>query len=170
MNKFYDEIEKFKQLLRRGWQVRFDGKKHRLESDAEHIFSTQMLALKIINDKKLNLDVEKVLKLLLLHELGEIDAGDFIPMDNISREEKHNKEKVGVERLTQVFNNNEFMDIWQEFEDNQTNEAIFARKIDKLDAVMQAKRYAEKFGAPQVYDEFFNTSKDVIKEFLEYLK
>ena len=100
---FYNEIFKLKNLERTGWKD-FDVQ-GRIESDAEHIFSCLTLALDIINKKKLNLDVEKVLKMLLYHEMGEIDFGDHTPREHLPKEYKHNQEKIGVSRISTLSNN-----------------------------------------------------------------
>lgn len=169
MTKFYDEIEALKQLVRRGLVLRFGDLDIRLESDAEHIFSCQMLALKIMADKKLKLNQEKLLKLILFHELGEIDAGDITPVDNINTSDKFKMEKEGVDRVSKVFNIPEMLLLWEEFEENKTPEAILAKVIDKLDTLMQVKRYSKRFNKPEVYEEFYNNAKDKIKGYEEYL-
>ena len=58
-----------------------------------------MLAISIIEKYKLNYDITKCMKLSIIHELGEIYAGDFTPNDNITKEEKHELEKRAIERL-----------------------------------------------------------------------
>lgn len=137
-----EEIFKMKTMLRKGWLIR-DAKSQdgRTESVAEHCFSTSMLALEIIHKEKLDLDELKVLKLVLYHEIGEIDVGDITPHDNISVEEKHNRELVAVERISKQYNMPEMLEIWLEFEEQKTKEAKFAKMIDKLDAIIQSRIY-----------------------------
>lgn len=169
MNNFYDEIFKLKNLIRRGWELRiFTGE--RLESDAEHTFSCCMLALKIINDRGLNLNTEKVLKMLLFHELGEIDVGDITPVDNVTREEKYNKEKIAIERIANVFEMPEITQLWLEFEENETKEAKFCKMIDKLDAVMQSKVYSNEQNSTEPFTEFYENGLEKIKGFENYCK
>ena len=168
MKNFYDEIYELKNLVRRGWQLRvFTGE--RLESDAEHSFSCCLLALKIIHDRKLKLNTEKVLKMLLYHELGEIDVGDITPVDNISKEEKHKMEKVAVERISKVFEMPEMFELWQEFEENITPEAKFCKMIDKLDAVKQSKIYSNHQNSNEPFNEFYFNALDKIADFTEYV-
>ncbi len=169
MSNFYDEIFKLKNLIRRGWQLRIFNRE-RLESDAEHTFSCCLLALKIIEDRKLELNTEKVLKILLFHELGEIDVGDITPVDNISKEEKYNKEKIAIERISKVFEMPEIIELWLEFEENKTKEAKFCKMIDKLDAVMQSKVYSSEQNESEPFNEFYENALDKIKGYENYCK
>lgn len=170
MAKFYDEIIKLKNLVRRGWAIRFGKDNVRLESDAEHIYSMVMLALKIKSDRKLKLDEAKLMKMILVHELGEIDVGDITPIDDIPSKQKYLKEKECVERVSRVFGQDEYFLLWQEFEENKTEEARLAKVVDKLDCVLQAKHYAERLNKPEVYEEFYENAKDKIKGYEEYLE
>lgn len=169
MNNFYDELIKLKNLVRRGWQIRFGGDNIRLESDAEHVFSAVMLALKIVSDRKLDVNQEKLIKMLLFHDFGEIDAGDYTPIDNITSGEKFKKESAGVKRVSDVFKMEEITKLWHEFEENKTAEARLAKVVDKLDCVMQVKRYSMLTNKPEVYEEFLNNAKEIIKGYEEYL-
>ena len=167
MKNFYDEIFKLKNIVRRGWQLRiFTGE--RLESDAEHTFSCCMLALKIIADRKLDLNTEKVLKMMLFHELGEIDVGDITPVDNISKEEKFIREKKAIERISKVFEMPEIVELWLEFEENKTKEAQFCKMIDKLDAVMQSKIYSKEQNSDEPFKEFYSNAYNIIENYIDY--
>ncbi len=163
---FYDEIAKLKNILRKGWLERdVGGKCGRVESDAEHTFSMLMLALEIINKKKLNLNQEKVLKMIAYHELCEIDYGDHTPAEKISHEEKYKNELKCVTRLARQYKMPEILKIWKEFEENKTPEARFVKKIDKLDAIMQSKVYAEKGNMPGLFNEFRGNKQEIFDEF-----
>ncbi len=96
MIEFYKEIYKLKTLLRRGWVMRHiaDAESKRVESDGEHVFSTALIAWAVMKKKNLKLDEAKVLKMALIHELGEIDFGDVTPFDNVSLKEKRGGIKV----------------------------------------------------------------------------
>ena len=170
MSKFYREIYKLKNLIRKGWIGRgVASESCRQESDAEHSFSMSLLALEIISKEKLELNQEKVLKMILYHELCEIDAGDHVP-NEISSKEKYDLEKTGIERLANEYNMPEISNIWQEFEEGKTKEAKFVKMIDKLDAVMQSKIYAEENDKPELYEEFFNNAIEKIKDYINYLE
>lgn len=169
MSKLYNEIYKLKQELRRGWLEINVHENNRVESDAEHIFSCCMLALEIMEKEKLNLDKLKVLKMILYHELGEIDYGDHTPQEKISKQEKHEKEKACIKRISKECKNPEILKLWLEFEERKTPEAIFAYEMDKLDAIVQSKVYAQKCNKPQVFEEFYNNNKPIAQKYKKYI-
>ena len=152
MSKLFDEVFKMKNLLRRGWTLR--DIPNRTESDAEHCYSMTMLALELMSKNDLKLDQLKVLKMIAYHEIGEIDAGDFTPVDNISRKEKYDKEYIGVKRIAEQYEMPEILALWEEFEENKTPEAQFVKRLDKFDCVLQSKVYSEIYNKPELFEEF----------------
>lgn len=170
MSCFYEEIFKLKTLLRQGWQVRDCWREvGRAESDGEHIFSCAMLALYIMEREKLNLNHEKVLKLLLIHELCEIDAGDHTPIEDINSDEKFRLEYAGIQRLADDYNMDWMEELWLEFEEKKTPEARFAKMIDKLECIMQSKIYAIKSNNRDLFDEFYENGKHLIAGYEKYI-
>lgn len=82
MIEFYNDICKLKNVIRRGWECR-QFNVQRSESDAEHVYSMLMLAYFIIEKEKIkDLDTLKVFKMIMFHDLGEIEIGDITPFDN----------------------------------------------------------------------------------------
>lgn len=164
MAKLFDEVFKMKNLLRRGWTLR--DIPNRTESDAEHCYSMIMLALEIMSKNDLKLDELKVLKMIAYHEIGEIDAGDFTPIDNITKKEKYEREYIGVKRISEEYEMPEILELWKEFEENKTPEAQFVKRIDKFDCVLQSKIYSEMYNKPELFEEF----KENGKEYYEHMK
>lgn len=159
--KLYQEISKLKTLLRSGW-VQRGVAVERLESVAEHCFSMGFLALVIAKKENQNLDMAKVFGMILAHEIGEIDSGDITPADNISIQQKFELEFNGAKRISNLLDDNHLLSLWLEFEQNQTPEAQFVKKIDKLDAVMQSKIYSNQISDPKLFTEFFTNAKNTI--------
>lgn len=157
MKTFYKEISELKNIERRGWKR--SNVKGRLESDAEHTFSMIMLALDIMSHNDLKLDELKVLKMISYHELCEIDAGDTTPFDNVTHEEKFNKEYSCIKRLSEQYNMPEIEKLWLEFEECKTPEAQFVKHLDKFDAILQAKNYADSQNRQDIYEDFLNHNK-----------
>ena len=167
---FFEEIFKLKNLLRKGWQVTDCWREvGRAESDAEHIFSCAILALYIMEKENLKLDHEKVLKLLLVHELCEIDAGDHTPLDDINSDEKFRLEYAGIQRLADDYGMDWMEELWLEFEEKKTPEAVFAKMIDKLECIMQSKIYSKTSNNPALYDEFYERSKSVVEGYEKFI-
>ena len=171
MSNFYEELYKLKNVLRKGWQEwKVDGgTPMRLESDAEHTCSMALLAMRIISKRKLQFDEAKVYKMILIHELGEIDVGDISPWDKIDLEEKYNLEKAAIDRIARSYGFDEALSLWVEFEENKTPEAQFVKMLDKLDTVAQCKVYAEKAHKPEMYEEFYKRWQARIAGYEEFL-
>lgn len=160
---FYEEIFALKNVIRRGWILR--NVEGRLESDAEHTMSMIFLAIFLMQKNELKLDELKVIKMAAFHELCEIDAGDITPVDHVDKKTKYKNELRAIERISSEYNMPEIKELWLEFEENKTPEAQFVKKLDKFDAVMQAKIYSEKgLAKPEVYDEFYQNSKKIADE------
>jgi putative hydrolase of HD superfamily len=167
----YEEIYKLKTIERKGWLSRnCHSKEGRVESDAEHTFSMAILALEIMSKEKMELDQEKVLKMILYHEICEIDYGDHTPMEKISPAEKFEHEYQAVKRIADSYEMPEILGLWLEFEENKTPEAQFVKKVDKLDAMMQSKIYANVVEDETVFREFCDSRPEISGEFQEYLK
>ncbi|QGR00220.1 HD domain-containing protein [Paenibacillus psychroresistens] len=82
-----------------------------------------------------NLDMLKVLKIILLHDIVEIDAGDTYAYGNANLLDKVEKEKKAADRIFGLLPHdqaNQFMDIWNEYEDGETAEAKFAQAMDSF--------------------------------------
>ena len=170
----YKAIAKLKELERKGWVQREVSSKlggSRIESVAEHVFSTGLFALYVIKQEKLKLDEDKVLKMILFHDIGEAYIGDIAPADKISKEKKYMLEKTAVKKFANLFEWGGVFELWQEFETAITPEAKFVKKLDKLDAVMQAKIYSEKLeDNNQLFEEFFNYGKENMGELIKFAK
>lgn len=165
---FYYQFNHLKDIYRQGWIKDLLGEKHytKIESIADHSWSMAMLAISVIEKYKLNYDITKCIKLSIIHELGEIYAGDFTPNDNITKSKKHELEKKGIERLLKVVNfENDFLELWEEYEKQETEEACFVKQIDKLECIMQASCY----GLDVSYLETikYNITLPYLKEIIE---
>ena len=141
---FYMKYNQLKNIYRQGWLKVRIGLEHKdkCESIADHSFSVALLALTIIEKNNLKLDTSKCIKMGIVHELGEVYAGDFTPYDNITKEEKHIREKEAILKvLDSLDENNDFLEIWEEFEKQETEEDEFIKNVDKLEFVLQACAY-----------------------------
>jgi putative hydrolase of HD superfamily len=158
----YFELCHLKQLYRQGWLKR-GVPKERCESIAEHSFGVALLGLWLSAAYFPELDAGKVLRMALLHDLGEIYAGDIIPGDNISAEEKHRREAQSVERvLGKLPKSRDYLACWQEFELGQTAEARFVRQVDRLEMGLQAGVYASQ--GFENLDEFFASARQGLSD------
>lgn len=139
--RFYILANTLKQKLRTGW-IEIGIEKDRTESDAEHIFGTLILALAIESEYELKLDMYKVLKMLVLHELEEIFMPDYTLRSNITQEEKIKLGKKCVHQAALgLFKQEEIEELLDEFNERKTDEAKFCYLIDKIECDFQAKMY-----------------------------
>ncbi|MDK9762359.1 HD domain-containing protein [Vibrio sp. D420a] len=127
---FMVEIEKLKGVLRKSRPVGL--KRH--ENSGEHSWHVciSALMLKEYADERINID--RVIKMLLIHDLGEIDAGDKIVYESETAEQK-NKEWNGVKRVLDMLPNRqgeEYLALWEEFELGESADAKYAKAIDRI--------------------------------------
>ena len=143
--RFYLLATQLKYKIRSGWdKTHWNVSKERIESIAEHVYGACILALSIDSEFETNLDINKVLKMLVLHEVGEVIIGDITPFDNITPEEKMKIEHEAMrEVIGDLTNQEEFLSLLFEFDEKKTKEAIFAYHCDKLEADIQAKVYQD---------------------------
>lgn len=141
--KYYVFCNKLKNTIRTGW-MNWHVEKERLESVAEHIYSAQMLAIAMKKEYEYNIDLYKVLYMLAVHEIEEIIIGDLTLFD-ISKEEKREIGKLAVSKVLNNLNDKEeIIDLINEFEEKETEEAKFAFYCDKLECDLQSKMYDEE--------------------------
>lgn len=135
------ELSHLKQLFRQGW-LRRGIPNQRCESVAEHSFSVAVLALWLGQAYYPHLDLDRVLRMALLHDIGEVYAGDIIPSDQISEAVKHQMERSSLENvLGKLPASQEYLDLWLEFERGESPEARFVHQVDRLEMGLQARVY-----------------------------
>ena len=153
---FYDYLHRLKKLHRRGWLLR--GVDETIcESVAGHMYSMSWLALYFLKDFP-ELDETKVLKMCLIHDIGESIIGDITPVDDVTPEEKYKRE---VEAINEIFSQSNFIELWKEFEAKETPESIFVNDLDKLDLLLQALKYKNELGKST--SEFTQSALSLIK-------
>ena len=142
---FYLIVTSLKYKIRSAWD-----KEHwnilceRVESVAEHTFGTCVLAIGLNSQFKFDIDINKVLKTLIVHEIGEALIGDITPFDNISPEQKAEIEHKAVKKvLNGLYEEEEIYNLLLEFDEGKTKEAKFAYLCDKMEADLQAKVYQD---------------------------
>ena len=149
---FY-EFNHLKCLYRQGW-LRHGITKEQCESVAEHSLGVTLLALFLADAYFPQLDRMKVVLMGLLHDFGEIYAGDIVP-GKMSLADKHELERKSVERVfSRLSKGQEYLAVWEEFEAGKTAEARFMKEIDRLEMGLQASVYEhEKLGDLSVFFE-----------------
>ncbi|MDM9382292.1 HD domain-containing protein [Chlorogloeopsis sp. ULAP01] len=154
----YFEFNHLKQLYRQGW-LRHGIEPKYCESVAEHSFSVALLALFLAEEYSLELDKTKVIRIALIHDLGEIYAGDFTPHDGIELAQKYQLEKQSILQVLGKLNKGlEWIALWEEYEQGETIEAQFIRQIDRLEMILQASVY-EHQGLANLFEFFASANQ-----------
>lgn len=163
---FYIICNKLKNVIRTGW-IDWNVKRNRLESVAEHIYSTQMLAIAMKSEYGYDIDIMKVIYMLAIHELGETVIGNLTQFQ-ISREEKEIIEHEAVSKILEGLVDKEYIkELFLEFDSHETQESIFAYQCDKLECDLQSKLYDIE-GCVDLNDQDGNTTMNIpiVKKYL----
>lgn len=126
---FIIEVDKVKNIFRQTYLA--DGK--RKENDAEHSWHLALMAVLLKEYSNQDVDLAKVIPMVLIHDLVEIDAGDTYAYDDAGADTKNEREKKAAERVFGLLpgdQGQEFKALWEEFEAYETPEAKFARMLD----------------------------------------
>lgn len=133
---FIKEIDKLKYIQRR--TKLFNSDRH--ENDAEHSWHLAMMTLVLAGHSNTPIDVLKVLKMVLIHDIVEIDAGDTFIYDNAKSHDNTAEELVAAKRIFGLLPEaqaNDFLAVWTEFEEGTSDEAKFARAMDRFEPLLQ---------------------------------
>lgn len=134
--EFILELEKLKAVQRRVKPLGLD----RYENSAEHSWQASLMALVLAKFGNEALNIEKVVKMLLVHDIGEIDADDIFFFDDAGRLDAKEKELAAMKRIFGILPEEkaeELFGLWNEFENGDTAESKFARAIDRVMPVLQ---------------------------------
>jgi putative hydrolases of HD superfamily len=169
---FFTLAGRLKRIKRRG--VMLYGKSEEdAESTAEHVCRMALMAW-VLGARKDGLDLARVIKLALVHDLCGVFAGDVTPYDGLLPRDKkeqyefvrtwpglsradrekrfqkrHGREKRGLERLVSRLDGplaKDMMDLWLDYESSTSKEAKFVRQVDRLENLLQAEEYYEEDG------------------------
>ena len=144
------------------------------ESVADHTFSMSTIAMVLSDLQKL--DTQKVLKMSLLHDIAESITGDLTPED-ISKNEKIELENKTIDKILCNLPDDlakNYLTIWNEYNENMSDEAKLVHEVDKLEMVIQALSYANNGIEKEKLEPFVNSAKSQInskqlKEILDKL-
>lgn len=167
--EFIREIDKLKYIQRKTRLFNSD----RNENDAEHSWHLAVMAIVLAEHSNVPVDILKVVKMVLIHDIVEIDAGDTFIYDTQKNHTNTDDERLAANRIFGMLpaeQASELIAVWEEFEAGETSEAKFARAMDRLEPLLQNssnnggtwKEFGVKY--EQVYEK-----KKVIREGSETL-
>ena len=133
---FIVEIDKLKTVLRRSMLTDLS----RRENSAEHSWHLTLMAVLLHEHAEQPVDLVRVMKMLLVHDIVEIDAGDTFAYDVAGRVDKEERERRAADRLFSLLPEDHAVELracWDEFEENRSPEARFANALDRLQPLLQ---------------------------------
>jgi putative hydrolase of HD superfamily len=132
---FVREIDRVKSIFRQTWLM--DGS--RKENDAEHSWHIATMAVLLAEHAPDGLDILRTVKMLLIHDLVEIDCGDTFCYDTAGMVGKHEREAEAANRIFGMLpqdQRDELLALWEEFEDRETPESRYANALDRLQPML----------------------------------
>lgn len=147
--EFIVELDKMKTILRQTSLINED----RQEDDAQHSWHISVMAMILSEYANEDIDSFKVIKMLLIHDLVEIYAGDTFCYDEIGNQDKKERELVAADKIFGMLAEDKGMELralWDEFEEMKTPEALFAASMDRLQPMLN--NYFNDGGTWQKFD------------------
>jgi putative hydrolase of HD superfamily len=134
--RFIIEVDRLKEIFRQTVLIN----SRRAENDAEHSWHLCLIVITLAEHANWpQLNVLRVLQMLILHDLVEIDAGDTFAYDTLAMAGQHDREAVAADRIFGLLpadQAREFRALWDEFEARQTPEAKFAAAVDRFQPML----------------------------------
>ena len=165
--RFIKEIENLKSVTRTAWT-----KTGRRESTAEHSWRLAMLLMVLREDFK-DLDIDKAIKMSLVHDLGELYDGDISAKLQNDNDNKAEMEEKAMRRTLTILPENlaeNIYDLWKEYNECSTKEAKLVKAMDKLETIVQHNQGNN----PEDFDYEFNLQYGkqyfMDNEILEYMR
>lgn len=174
--EFIKEIDKLKYIQRKTKLLNSD----RNENDAEHSWHLAVMAVILSQHANTNIDLLKVIKMVLIHDIVEIDAGDTFIYDTQKNHTNTEEELLAAKRIFGILPTQqaeELITIWEEFEAGETEEAKFAKSMDRLEPLLQNtsnnggtwKEYNVDFETVYEKKKVIKNGSEVIWEYAENL-
>jgi len=157
---FWQHAEALKDELRKGWQKRVEG---RVESVADHSFAVALLAL--YEGERRGYDLEKILKLALIHDLEEAIIGDLTPGDKAHRgatRVQRDRERAIRELLSKLPAKSRpaYFRLWTDLRERRSKESRLVHQLDKVEMAFQAKEYGKRMGQRKMRDFYDSANRD----------
>ena len=133
--EFIVEVDKAKEIMRRTYLT----KSQRFENDAEHAWHLALMAPLLKEYIKEEVNLERVINMVIIHDLVEIDAGDTFCYDRKANESKEHREHKAANRIFNILPQDQakfIFDLWHEFEEMKTIESRYANCLDRIQPLL----------------------------------
>jgi putative hydrolase of HD superfamily len=157
---FWKYAVTLKREPRKGWQKRVEG---RVESVADHSFAVALLAL--YEGERRGYDMEKILKLALIHDLEEAIIGDLTPRDKAHRgatRVQRDRERAIRELLSELPAKSRpaYLRLWTDLRERRSKESRLVHQLDKVEMAFQANEYGKRTGQRKMRDFYDSASRE----------
>ncbi len=157
---FFKTAINLKKVQRQGWinRLSIDG----VESVADHSYSMAVMGM-VISDLE-DCDSEKILKMILLHDLAESKIGDYTPGQIAPERKKELENDAFIEILSSLPDSikSQYGEIWQEYQSKSSHESLVVHELDLLEMALQAKSYQTEGHSKEKLELFFESAKNGI--------
>ncbi|KAI2620601.1 HD domain-containing protein [Hypoxylon sp. NC1633] len=164
---FFHIIERLKTGKREGWR-RFGI--NRGESIADHMYRMSLMTFLCPPSLAPKVDLNKCMKMCLVHDMAEALVGDITPVDGVPKPEKNRREAgtmdwISKNLLGKVYEGlagQEIRALWQEYEDSKTLDSLFVHDVDKIELLLQMVEYEKRVNKCLDLGEFANAANKVV--------
>ncbi len=158
--RFWQYAAGLKREPRKGWQRKVEG---RIESVADHSFAVAMLAL--YEGERRGYDLEKILKLALIHDLEEAITGDLTPKDkaHLGPTKVQKGRQTAIRELASKLppkSRASYLRLWTDLKTTRSKEARLVHQLDKVEMAFQANAYGKRTGQRKMRDFYDSASKE----------
>ena len=157
---FFKTSVNLKNISRQGWLDKLSIEHP--ESVADHSYSMAIMGMVISDLEKY--DTEKIMKMILLHDLAESHIGDYTP-GQIRKENKIKIENNAYDEIISTIPDIiklQYDKIWEEYQKQESPESIIVHQIDKLEMALQAKMYQKEGAHVEAVESFFKSAESEI--------
>ncbi len=165
--RFWHYAAELKREPRKGWQGKVKG---RVESVADHSFAVALLAL--YEGERRGYDLEKILKLALIHDMEEAIIGDLTPKDKAHRgaaRVQRDRERAVRELLSKLPAKSRpaYLRLWTDLRERRSKESRLVHQLDKVEMAFQAKEYGKLMGQRKMRDFYDSANKETYDPILK---
>ncbi|XP_066596718.1 5'-deoxynucleotidase HDDC2 [Prorops nasuta] len=159
LQEFMELVGRLKHMKRTGWVLRNISEP---ETIAGHMYRMAILSFLCDNE---NLDKTKIMQMTLVHDLAECIVGDITPYCGIPKDEKHRLEDEAMTEICSLLGDKGpvILQIFREYEKQESPEALYVKDLDILDLIMQAYEYEKRDNNFGKLEEFFTNTNGKIK-------
>lgn len=166
--QFLNKIEKLK-TVKRKISISDNSRK---ESPAEHTWRVAIMAMILHRELKLEIDLLRTLEIILVHDIIECTAGDVWILDKNDKNKHNQQQKKELQAAEEIYAQLpgkigvELKELWLEYENQTSQEAKFAKALDKIEVIIQRKDLGiDNWENKDIYPVVYNRANEAVDDF-----